>query len=675
MGKIEERMARTRQIQRPPEIPRTTSSRSGSVRSKPALALLIGSALAAVWAVAMLTPAGRVAYVYMFVYMEFYLGPVTLVSLTLTVMLGLVATDRSVLMIKQRVVLQSSHRALGMIAVGSLVVHILTKVASGRLSPLEVLLPFISGRGIQGVYVGLGSVAGYLMVVTLWTGIIRARFVGVGKPWVWRALHSAAYLSWPFGLFHGLKAGRSAAAWVTLSYIACILLVVIALLIRLAASIGRKRKEAAQTTGSIKAVGKPVQTGSESWTTLAGAAKRIAGSRERVAREPRVARDVEESFASSLAPPDPLTDSWVRFGDVRKGDSPGQRPNRFAVPEVPLPRSAARSVAEDPWDSPRRWSAERSAPEDPWDSPRRWSPEGRPERPARPERTERAERPAASRPRYQQVEEQAPAALREETREIPRRRPVAEPAPVESRRSRSARYADEEDEAPVTESRRSRSARYADEESDAPVVESRRSRSARYADEEPAAPVVESRRSRSARYADEESDAPVVESRRSRSARYTDEEPAEPRRSRSARYAEEESDAPVAQPRRSRSARYADEEDEAPVVEARRRTPRYAEDEDDAPVAQPRRSRSARYTDEEDDAPVVEPRRGRTARYVEEDDQPLPDDDTPTLVDLASRRARRAAAEGGTSSRSRKKKAAADAVDEAYWRSLRGEAQ
>ncbi|MDG4832589.1 hypothetical protein O7627_25235 [Solwaraspora sp. WMMD1047] len=639
-------MARTRQIQRPPEIPRTTSSRSGSVRSKSALALLIGSALAAVWAVAMLTPAGRIAYVYMFVYLEFYLGPVTLVSLTLTVMLGLVATDRSVLMIKQRVVLQSSHRALGMVAVGSLVLHILTKVASGRLNPLEVLLPFISGRGIQGFWVGLGSVAAYLMVATLWTGIIRARFVGVGKPWVWRALHSTAYASWPFGLLHGLKAGRSAATWVTLSYIACILLVVIALLIRLAASIGRKRKEAAQTTGSIKAVGKPVQTGSESWTTLAGAAKRIAGSRERVARQPRLGRDVEESFTSSLAPPDPLTDSWVRFGDVRKGDSPGQRPNRFAVPEVPLPRSGTRSVPEDPWDSPRRWSAERSAPEDPWDSPRRWSPEGRPER------------PAANRPQYQRVEEQAPAALREETREIPRRRPVAEPAPVESRRSRSARYTEEEDEAPVTGSRRGRSPRYADDEPAAPVTESRRSRSTRYADDEDDAPVVQPRRSRSARYAEEEDEAPVVEARR-----------------RTPRYADDEDDAPVVQPRRSRSARYAEEEDETPVVEARRRTPRYADDEDDAPVVQPRRSRSARYADDEDDAPVVEPRRGRTARYVEEDDQPLPDDDTPTLVDLASRRARRAAAEGGTSSRSRKKKAAADAVDEAYWRSLRGEAQ
>nr|MDT0660673.1 hypothetical protein [Micromonospora sp. DSM 115978] len=652
-------MARSRQIQRQPEIPRSTSSRSGTVRSKPALALLIGSVLAAVWAVAMLTPAGRLAYVYLFVYLEFYLGPVTLVSLSLTVMLGLLATDRSVLAIKQRVVLQSSHRALGMIAVGSLVVHIMTKVASARVSPLDALIPFVSGRGIEGAYVGLGSIAAYLMVATLWTGIIRARFVGVGKPWMWRALHSTAYLSWPFGLVHGLKAGRAAAGWVTVSYIACVLLVIIALLVRLAASIGRKRKEAAQTTGTLKAVGKPVQTGAESWTTLAGAAKRIAGGRERVAREPRISRDSQESFASTLAPPDPLTDSWVRFGDARKGDSPGQRSNRFAVPEVPLPMSASsRSVPEDPWDSPRRWSPERNAPEDPWDSPRRWSGDGPATSPAAPERQ------PSYRPQYQQAGERAPAALREETREIPRRRVADETQVAESRRSRPSRYADE-DEAPVVESRR-RTPRYA-EEDEVPVVESRR-RTPRYAEEDEA-PVVESRR-RTPRYV-EEDEVPVVESRRSRSARYVeeDEAPVAPRRSRSARYAEED-EAPVVESRR-RTPRYA-EEDEAPVVESRRRTPRYVE-EDEVPVVESRRSRSARYA-EEDEAPVAEPRRSRSSRYVE-DDQPPPDDDTPTLVDLASRRARRAAAEGGSSSKSRKKKAAADAVDEAYWRSLRGEAQ
>ncbi|MET8371643.1 hypothetical protein ABZU42_18180, partial [Micromonospora profundi] len=54
------------------------------------------------------------------------------------------------------------------------------------------------------------------------------------------------------------------------------------------------------------------------------------------------------------------------------------------------------------------------------------------------------------------------------------------------------------------------------------------------------------------------------------------------------------------------------------------------------------------------------------------EDVPPPVDDTPTLVDLASRRARRAA---GESRSAKRRKASADAVDGAYWAGLRGEAK
>ncbi|WP_243422762.1 hypothetical protein [Micromonospora globispora] len=50
----------------------------------------------------------------------------------------------------------------------------------------------------------------------------------------------------------------------------------------------------------------------------------------------------------------------------------------------------------------------------------------------------------------------------------------------------------------------------------------------------------------------------------------------------------------------------------------------------------------------------------------------MPVDDTPTLVDLASRRALRAA---GESRSGRRRRASAEAVDGAYWAGLRGEAR
>ena len=83
--------------------------------SKTTVALLATSVISAVWAGAMLMPAGRIAYVYLFTYSEFYMGVLSLVSLSITVMVGLVATDRMVLSVRQRVLMQSTHRTTGII--------------------------------------------------------------------------------------------------------------------------------------------------------------------------------------------------------------------------------------------------------------------------------------------------------------------------------------------------------------------------------------------------------------------------------------------------------------------------------------------------------------------------------------------------------------------------------
>ncbi|MBE1490279.1 hypothetical protein [Plantactinospora soyae] len=231
----------------------------------------------------MLSPIGNLINAYMFVFIVFFAGPVTLVSLSLTVMAGLVATDRIVLLIRHRVLLQSAHRSLGIIAVIALVLHVLTKITAGHVGAGAALLPFVGGAT---VYVGLGTVAGVLMVSVLWTGLIRVRFAGVGKPWLWRALHSVSYAAWPIALVHGLQAGRAAATWVTVSYLLCVALVVGALLVRLSVSLGRKREEQGQGTGSIAPVGRaarargPVRTGTGTAPAKRRTADEIRASRQ-----------------------------------------------------------------------------------------------------------------------------------------------------------------------------------------------------------------------------------------------------------------------------------------------------------------------------------------------------------------------------------------------------------
>ncbi|MFC7546104.1 hypothetical protein [Plantactinospora sp. GCM10030261] len=353
-----------------------------------AIAALVVSMLTAVWAGMMLTPIGQVVYITLFIVSEFYGGVLTLVTLTLTVMAGVLATDRTVLMIKNRVMLQSTHRALGIVAVGALGLHVLTKVGAGKASVLDSVVPFVSGAG---VWIGLGTVAAFGMVSVLWTGIIRLRFAGRGKPWMWRTMHSTAYVSWPVALLHGLNAGRTPATWVSLSYLLCVLLVVGALLVRLSTSLGRKRRES---------VAKPATA------AVAAAAEETASDRGRAGawvpgRRPvanlRVSRTVAVETGDG---PGDVLDSWAPAAGYRNVESPRRRSNRFAVPQVPVPaaeevpawraaestpswrseeRPSRRSEERPSWRSDERPAAASSTllsddvPEEPWTSPRRWS--------------------------------------------------------------------------------------------------------------------------------------------------------------------------------------------------------------------------------------------------------------------------------------------------------------
>jgi len=157
----------------------------------------------------MMTPFGRVAYVYFFAYSEYYMGVLSLVALSITIMIGLVATDRLVLSIRQRVLLQSAHRTTGLIAVVALGIHLWTKLMESHIRLIDIFIPFLQ-PGSNRVFVGLGTISGIIMVTVMWTGIVRARFVGRGKPWMWRSIHAISYLMWPIALMHGLSAGRAA---------------------------------------------------------------------------------------------------------------------------------------------------------------------------------------------------------------------------------------------------------------------------------------------------------------------------------------------------------------------------------------------------------------------------------------------------------------------------------
>jgi hypothetical protein len=204
-------------------------------------------------------------------FLTFYAGVFSLVGLTTTVALGLAATDRVVLPISQRVRVQLVHRAMALLGIGFLIVHIGMKIAAGLVPPYGSVIPSTD------VYVSLGAVASDLFVVIVATGVMRGRFAQAERPWLWRGLHDLAYLAWPVAILHGLTAGRAAAPWVTFSYVACLAAVGAALLIRLAAATRPARQSA---TGDWNTEWSAGRTSREDLATPRPAVRRRQAPRE-----------------------------------------------------------------------------------------------------------------------------------------------------------------------------------------------------------------------------------------------------------------------------------------------------------------------------------------------------------------------------------------------------------
>src|SRR5882757_1164002 len=148
-------------------------------------------------------------------------GVICLVALTATVVWGLVSADRR-FRPAHRFTAQAVHGALAILAVGFLAVHIVLKVGEKHAKFSDAVVPFLASP--HAPFVGMGTIAGDLLVLIVATGMLRGAFAG-RRPWLWRAVHATAYACWPLAIIHGLKAGRHAATYVNASYIVCVVLV------------------------------------------------------------------------------------------------------------------------------------------------------------------------------------------------------------------------------------------------------------------------------------------------------------------------------------------------------------------------------------------------------------------------------------------------------------------
>ncbi|MEU7058537.1 cytochrome b/b6 domain-containing protein [Streptomyces sp. NPDC046197] len=168
-------------------------------------------------------------------FLSFGAGVLSLVSLTCSVIWGLVAQDRIFLNIRQRIVAQGIHRVTAVASIAFLLVHITVKLALAHTVFIAALIPFSLGVTGSAGLIGLGSLAGLLMIFVGVTGALRNQFASPAPVAArWRAMHMLAYPAWCAALVHGLFAGRPAKTFFMVSYDLCLVGVMAALALRAA---------------------------------------------------------------------------------------------------------------------------------------------------------------------------------------------------------------------------------------------------------------------------------------------------------------------------------------------------------------------------------------------------------------------------------------------------------
>jgi len=149
-------------------------------------------------------------------------GIVSLLLLTLVVGLGVATSTRFRPRGTPLWVTTAVHRNASLLAVAFLTIHVIAVLVDpdASVQPTALLLPFSSHW--SPLWVGLGTLALYLVAALVVTSALRRRL----PHRLWRGVHWAAYAAWPLALLHGLGAGSdSGTSWMRGVAIVCVAVV------------------------------------------------------------------------------------------------------------------------------------------------------------------------------------------------------------------------------------------------------------------------------------------------------------------------------------------------------------------------------------------------------------------------------------------------------------------
>jgi sulfoxide reductase heme-binding subunit YedZ len=174
-------------------------------------------------------------------------GVALLLVLTTTLCLGILSARAGRARLVPRFVGQQLHRNLGVLALVLVVGHVATAVADTYVDIRwwQALSPV--GATYRPLWLGLGSVAFDVMLLVVFTSLVRQR---MGQR-AWHAVHLLGYLSWPLALVHSVGIGTDAtSSWGRQVGLGCMAAVAAAALVRVGVDLLAARRRPADLSGA-----------------------------------------------------------------------------------------------------------------------------------------------------------------------------------------------------------------------------------------------------------------------------------------------------------------------------------------------------------------------------------------------------------------------------------------
>ncbi|MPQ98672.1 ferric reductase [Modestobacter sp. I12A-02628] len=188
-------------------------------------------------------------------------GLVLLLTMTLTIVLGVAVQRQARLPGLPRFGVVGLHRSVALLSAVLLAVHVVTAVVDGYVDvgPVDAVVPYISGY--RTPWVGLGTIALDLVLLVVGTSLLRGRL----PAGLWRAVHLTSYLLWPIAFLHGLGTGTDlGSGWALVPAVGCAVAVLAASAVALGSRLrtlpAAERARAALAASSPVAGGTPVGT-------------------------------------------------------------------------------------------------------------------------------------------------------------------------------------------------------------------------------------------------------------------------------------------------------------------------------------------------------------------------------------------------------------------------------